>query len=230
MSSTKTATAISNESVKLYQSISEHGEVTSNYKYLPGSPKNYRFDGRTGDFNLGGVKPLGKKLSLQPIAFRFMEDELFARKSDSTGVVKRELWAEVFFIDSNNAVSFIMFNNSSARQLQKLIESLFYEDVVENGSLRSMELMDVVLSISGEKKENDKGKYFVTSFEFEVADNSKVLEYRQLCEDVQVFSRDTITQTAEIILWSNSFPFACLPINVSLRDSYSDEHINKLLN
>ena len=212
MSSTKTATSNSNDLVRLYQSISEHGEINSKYKYLSGSPKNYRFDGRTGDFNLGGIKPMGKKLSLQPIAFRFMEDELFARKSDSTGVVKRELWTEIFFIDQSNAVSFIMFNNSSARQLQKLIESLFYEDVAENGSLRSMELMDVVLTISGEKKENDKGKYFVANFEFEVADSNKVLEYRQLCEDVQVFSRDTITQTAEIGLCSKLYPVACLPV------------------
>jgi hypothetical protein len=207
-----TTTANSNDLVRLYQSIDEHGEITSKYKYLPGSPKNYRFDGRTGDFNLGGVKQLGKKLSIQPIAFRFMEDELFARKSDITGEMKRELWTEVFFVDEKNAVSYIMFNNGSARNLQKLIESLFYEDVEENGSLRSMELMDVVLTISGEKKENDKGKYFLVNFEFEVADSSKVLEYRQLCEDVQVFSRDTITQTAEMGLCSNSYPVACLPV------------------
>ena len=84
----KTATT-ANDLVRLYQVANgETGEITSKYKYLPGSPKNYRFDGRTGNFNLGGVKPLGKKLSLQPIAFRFMEDSLFARKSDSTGISK----------------------------------------------------------------------------------------------------------------------------------------------
>jgi hypothetical protein len=202
MSKTAT-TANSNDLVKLYQSIDEHGEITSKYKYLPGSPKNYRFDGRTGDFNLGGVAPLGKKIKIQPIAFRFMEDSLFARKSDATGDFKRELWCEVFFIDEKNAVSYIMFNNGSARNLQKLIESLFYDD---------LEITDLVLSISGEKKENDKGKYFLVNFEFEIADKNKVEEYRQLCEDFQIFSRDTITQTAEIVLCSNSYPVACLPV------------------
>ena len=204
MSRTTTATANSNDLVRLYQSISEQGEVISKYKYLTGSPKNYRFDGRTGDFNLGGVKPLGKKLSIQPIAFRFMEDSLFARKSDVTGAAKIELWTEVFFIDESNAVSYIMFNNGSARNLQKLIESLFYDD---------LEITDCILSISGEKKENDKGKYFLANFEFEVADPNKVLEYRQLCEDVQIFSRDTITQTAEIGLCSKLYPVACLPVS-----------------
>jgi hypothetical protein len=211
MSSTKTATENSNDLVRLYQSIDTEGVIASKYRYLTGSPKNYRFDGRTGDFNIGGVTPIGKKLSLQPIAFRFMEDALFARKSDSTGVAKIEQWVEIFFINESNAVCYIMFNNSSCRKLQALIESLFYEDVVDNGVVRSMELMDVVLTITSEKKENDKGKYFVAQFDFEVADSSKIEEYRQFSEDVQIFSRDTITQTATIGLCSNSYPMACLP-------------------
>jgi hypothetical protein len=200
--SAQTATANSNDLVRLYQSMDEDGVISSKYKYLTGSPKNYRFDGRTGDFNLGGVKPMGKKLSIQPIAFRFMEDALFSRKNDITKEIKTEQWCEVFFVDESNAVSYIMFNNSSARSLQKLIESLFYDD---------LELTDLVLSISGEKKENEKGKYFVANFDFEIADKNKVKEYRQLCEDVQIFSRDTITETATIGLCSNSYPVACLP-------------------
>lgn len=210
--SNKTTTANSNDLVRLYQSIDEHGEITSKYKYLPGSPKNYRFDGRTGDFNIGGVKPVGKKLTLQPIAFRFMQDALFARKDDITKEIKTEQWCEVFFIDETKAVSYIMFNNSSARGLLKLVESLFYEDVVENGVTRNMELTDTVLTISSEAKKNDKGKYSVATFEFQIATPESVAEYRQLCEDFQIFSRDTITQTAEIGLYSKFYPVACLPV------------------
>ena len=211
MSKTAT-TANSNDLVRLYQSMDGDGVINSKYRYLPGAPKNYRFDGRTGEFNIGGITDIGRKLTLQPIAFRFMEDALFARKSDSTGVSKVEQWVEIFFVNESGGVSYIMFNNSSARKLQALIESLFYEDVVENGVNRSMELMDVVLTITSEKKENHKGKYFVANFEFEIATPESVEEYRQLCEDVQIFSRDTITQTAELGLCSNSYPVARLPV------------------
>lgn len=206
-----TTTANSNDLVRLYQSMDTDGVITSKYKYLPGSPKNYRFDGRTGDFNIGGVKPVGKKIVIQPIAFRFMQDSLFARKDDNTGILKLEQWCEVYFVDESKAVCYIMFNNSSARSLLKLVESLFYEDIVENGTMRSMELTDTVLTISSEKKENTKGKYSVATFDFEIAKPESVEEYRQLCQDVQVFSRDTITETAEIGLCSNSYPVAVLP-------------------
>ena len=204
-----------NNLVKLYQSMDEDGVITSKYKYLPGSPKNYRFDGRTGDFNLGGVKPLGKKFTLQPISFRFMEDSLFARKSDSTGEMKRELWCEIFFIDDNNAVSYIIFNNSSARSLQGLIKSVFYEDIIENGVERSMQITDLVLTITGEKKENDKGKYFVANFDYVEADKASVQEYKELCQDVAIFSRDTIQDTADVILFSRSYPASILPVSAN---------------
>jgi len=200
--SKKTATENSSDLVRLYQLITPEGEIISKYKYLSGSPKNYRFDGRTGDFNIGGVKPVGKKLVIQPIAFRFMQDSLFARKDDTTGVLKLEQWCEVFFIDESNAVCYIMFNNSSARGLLKLIESLYYDD---------LELTDLIITIASEKKENTKGKYSVATFEFEIATPQSVEEYRQLCEDIQIFSRDTITQTAEIGLCSNAYPMAVLP-------------------
>ena len=207
----KTATT-ANDLVRLYQvANSETGEITSKYKYLPGSPKNYRFDGRTGDFNIGGVKPVGKKIVIQPIAFRFMQDSLFARKDDNTGILKLEQWCEVYFVDESKAVCYIMFNNSSARSLLKLVESLYYEDIVENGIMRSMELTDTVLTIASEKKENAKGKYSVASFDFEIAQTESIEEYRQFCQDVQVFSRDTITQTAEMGLCSKLYPVAVLP-------------------
>ena len=207
----KTATT-ANDLVRLYQVANgETGEITSKYKYLPGSPKNYRFDGRTGDFNIGGVKPVGKKIVIQPIAFRFMQDSLFARKDDNTGILKLEQWCEVYFVDESKAVCYIMFNNSSARSLLKLVESLYYEDIVENGTMRSMELTDTVLTIASEKKENAKGKYSVASFDFEIAQTESIEEYRQFCQDLQVFSRDTITQTAEMGLCSKLYPVAVLP-------------------
>ena len=74
-----------------------------------------------------------------------------------------------------------------------------------------MELTDTVLTIASEKKENAKGKYSVASFDFEIAQTESIEEYRQFCQDLQVFSRDTITQTAEMGLCSNSYPVAVLP-------------------
>lgn len=207
--SNKTATANSTDLVKLYQSIDEEGVITSKYKSLLGSPKNYRFDGRTGDFKIGATTNYGRKLKIQPISFRFMTDELFARKDNVTNAPKRELWIEIFFVDEKNCVSYIMFNNSSARAFQSLIEEIYYDD---------LELTDLVLSLKGLEKKNDKGAYYVVEIEYDFADKNKVEEYRQLCEDVQIFSRDTITQTAEIGLCSKLYPVACLPVNVSLKE------------
>ena len=195
--SNKTATANSNDLVKLYQVIDEDGVITTKYKYLTGSPKNYRFDGRTGDFNLDGKMPLGKKLTIQPISFRFMEDSLFARKSDSTGETKRELWCEVYFIDEKKSVSYIMFNNSSARALQRIIETLYYED---------LQLNELVLTITSEKKENAKGKYFVATFDYVPATLESISEYKQLCTDLPIYSKDTIQESADNILFFGLYP------------------------
>lgn len=66
-------------SLKSYQTVDEiNGEVLSIYRYLTGNPREYRFNGQVGKFYLDGTD-IGAKLKMQPIAWRFFEENLFAR-------------------------------------------------------------------------------------------------------------------------------------------------------
>ena len=166
-------------------------EVT--VKYLAGSPKQYRFNGQTGQFNLNGDTPLlddkskpVPSITITPIAFRFFEENLFGRG-------RKENWAEIFFIDNKNALSSIMFNNSSVSRLENLAQELFYED---------LNLTQVSLSISPEKRENDKGKYFVVSLSYEMLAPEQVEINSKFVETVPVWRQDTYTDTAVMKLFS----------------------------
>ena len=164
-----------------------------NVKYLAGSPKQYRFNGQTGQFNLNGDTPLlddkskpVPSITITPIAFRFFEENLFGRG-------KKENWAEIFFIDNKNALSSIMFNNSSVSRLENLAQELFYED---------LNLTQVSLTISPEKRENDKGKYFVISLQYEMLAPEQVEINNKFAETVPVWRQDTYTDTAVMKLFS----------------------------
>ncbi|WP_128547222.1 hypothetical protein [Larkinella soli] len=166
-------------------------ETTTDVKYLPGNPKQYRFNGQVGQFFLGADKAIGTTFTFQPIAWRIFEENLFARG-------RKDEWAELFFVDEKNCVASIMFNNTSVGILMKLITELFYDDLT---------LMDVVLTVKPEKKENDKGKYFAASFEWKPADPARTEALQQLVDSVPIFREDTLTTTAVYRLFSPSFYF-----------------------
>jgi hypothetical protein len=84
-------------------------------------------------------KPISE-FSLQPIAWRIFEENLFAKG-------RKETWAEVFFIDDRNRVGGIMFNGSTLEELRRLSEDLCYDDI---------QLSDIVLTVKAEKKEREK--------------------------------------------------------------------------
>lgn len=177
----------------------ETGEMTPAVKYMPGNPKQYRFNGQTGQFNLNGETPLLdqnnkpiKQYKLQPIAFRFFEENLFARN-------RKEQWAEVFFIDEKNCVSAIMFSSSSANNLISLTRELFYEDCT---------LCDVVLTITPEQKESkiaEGGKYYVCNMSFETSDKKEVNDLKELDRLIKIHRQDTLTDTAIYSLFGGAF-------------------------
>ncbi len=170
------------------------------YKYLPGAPKQYRFNGQNGQFNINGErillddksKPIAS-FSIQPIAWRIFEENLFARG-------RKECWAELFFIDESNCVSCIMVNNTTLEELRKLAEDLFYDDIT---------LSDIVLTIKPEKaeseKEGQKRSWFIGRFSYELADKAKVAEYKEFAQDYPIYRRDTITETAVYVAKSDTF-------------------------
>ena len=91
---------------KSYESIDpETGAVGNKVKYLVGNPRQYRFNGQNGRFNINGTKDLGNTLEFSPMAWRIFYANLFGRKN-------RDIWAEIFFIDLENCVCSVMFNNT----------------------------------------------------------------------------------------------------------------------
>lgn len=71
-----------NTKIKIYQTLDEStGEVKDQFKYMKGIPRQYRFNGQNGRFNLDGVFDKGNTIEIVPIAWRvFTADDLF--KSD----------------------------------------------------------------------------------------------------------------------------------------------------
>lgn len=173
----------------------ESGEML-NIKYFKGSPKQYRFNGQTGRFNIDGITDQGAKLTIQPLAWRIFKDDLFGRN-------KMDDWAEIFFVDATGCVSGIMFNNSSVIELMDLVPRLFYAE---------KNLSDVVLTITCEKKSTDKGgekvTWYLAKFDFEEAPADAVAYLTKFAEENPIFRRDTITANPVYISVSDSYPMA----------------------
>lgn len=179
--------------------VNKKGETVPVLKHMPGNPKQYRFNGQTGQFNLNGEKPLLdankkpiKSFSIQPIAYRFFEENLFARN-------KKDQWVEVFFIDDKDAVSSIIFSSSTANNLISLTRELFYEDCT---------ICDIILTVTPEQKENKKtdgGKYYVGNMSFELADQEYAKELHLLDSILKVHRQDTLTDTAIYSLFGGAF-------------------------
>lgn len=161
--------------------------------FATGRPKQYRFNGQTGRFNLNGSIDKGVTLTILPVAWRIFTENLFGRD-------KHEEWAEVFFVDETNALSSIMFNNSSVNELFNLMEPLYYD---------GLNLSQVVLTITSEKKTNEKvqpkGTWYLAKFAYAPADPAVVDELRQYALAYPVYRTDTLTATAVYTVMSDTF-------------------------
>ena len=95
-----------------------------------------------------------------------------------------------------------MFNNSSVNELYNLIEPLFYDDLT---------LADVVLTITAEKKVNEKvtpkGTWYLAQFEYTAADPADVTTLREYAQKNPVFRADTLTPTAVYSILSEIFAY-----------------------
>lgn len=178
--------------LKSYQSIKpQTGAVVNNIKYLLGNPRQYRFNGQNGRFNINGIKDLGNSLDFSPVAWRIFYAELFGRKN-------RDLWAELFFIDTDNCVCSIMFNNTSAQILQTMLSQLVYDGLL---------LESVILRVTSEKRTNEKanGTYYVAQFTYSETPPESLIIQKQYAADFMVFRQDTITDEEEITFCSDSY-------------------------
>ncbi len=185
--------------------LSQNGE--QKYLYFEGRPREYRFNGQNGQFNLYGDRILtdasGRLLStfsFQPIAYRIFEDTLFGRSV-------RELWAELFFVDNDNCVASIMFNNTSVNELYRLLEPILYE---------RKSLCDVVLTIKPERvqSKNDPSKsWYIGRFTYENAKPERVAEMMEFVRTHHVYRGETLTVSAQHKLVSQGYYMAIDPLD-----------------
>ena len=188
-------------SLKSYQRLDEEtGEVVSKLKYLEGRPKQYRFNGQTGQFNINGEKILQdsngkpiKSFTITPMAWRVFEENLFSRG-------RKDLWGELFFVDDKNCVSAIMLNNTSLAELLDLESELFYEDI----ALSEIRLTMTTENITSEK-DGQKRSWYITRLTWEKADKEEVQMLAEFAEDNRVYREDTLTTTAVYRFKSNNF-------------------------
>lgn len=181
------------QALQPYQQVNEDtGEILNKYKYLPGRPKQIRFDAKEGKFNINGTEKLGSTFTFQPIAWRIFEDDILQ--------MGKKKWAEIFFMDEKNCLSALLFHGFTVDNLYKLIEPLFYDDLT---------LADVVITATAEKKENTKitpkGVYYIAQFSYQPANKALVEELQAFATDYPVYRQETLTDTADIKISHNFY-------------------------
>ena len=169
---------------KLDDATGELAQV-SRFRYLPGHPRQVRFDAKAGQFNIGGTVPLGSSLSFIPLAWRVFQDDILN--------MGRKLWAELFFADDKGAICAVLFHGYSVENLYRLIEPLFYDDLT---------LADVTVKVTAEKKQTTKdGKtatYYIAQFSYEAADAAEVAARRDFARDFPIWRAETYTGNADL--------------------------------
>jgi hypothetical protein len=169
---------------KLDETTGELAQV-SRFRYLPGHPRQVRFDAKAGQFNISGTVPLGNSLSFIPLAWRVFQDDILN--------MGRKLWAELFFADDKGAICAVLFHGYSVENLYRLIEPLFYDDLT---------LADVIVKVTAEKKQTTKdGKtatYYIAQFSYEAADAAEVAARRDYARDFAIWRAETYTGTADL--------------------------------
>lgn len=166
------------------------GEVYSEplIAYVEGQPLSYRFDGKTGRFNFNGKDDLGKEFSFQPICWRQFTGNLFDRK-DSTR------WVEFYFVDENQCISTILFNNSSELNFTKALKDLVYS----RKKLEEMRVTVTAEKLSYEVPLPDgqaqKGVYYAAVFSFSEGNKEMRVLGRDVCRAYSVYTDLTARAT-----------------------------------
>lgn len=122
----------------------------SELKYLPGLPREYRFNAKTGELHLGtgaAVTKKGEAFSLIPIAYRIFSADMFNYEGKD--------WAEIFFINASGHISVLMVHGFSVDALRACMADLYYEGV---------NLCQAVITITPTPKSNEFGTYYIAQF------------------------------------------------------------------
>lgn len=206
------ATQTKKTEIKSFEILDEtSGEIRPRFKYMVGQPRQYRFNGQNGRFNLDGITDKGTSLEIIPIAWRvFTADNLFGRE-------RLEKWAEVFFIDADNCVSAIMFNNTSANIFNTLLAQLMYADLT---------LIQVKLTITADRRTNSAvaSNYYIAQFNFQPADPDTIRTFLEYTQHFPIYRADTITDSETLSLSSVSYRPILAPQEATLLERYAQNY------
>mgnify|MGYP000536533908 CR=1 FL=1 len=218
MKKQENAVATTHKSYLVESPESETGEIVLKEKYLyfEGRPREYRFNGQNGQFNRYGdhvlTDPSGRLLTeftFQPIAYRTFEDCLFGR-------LLREQWAELFFIDSDDCVASIMFNNTSVTEFYRLLEPILYE---------RKSLCDIVLTVKPERitgKADPNKIWYIARFTYKPADPVRTAELTEYAKDHRIYRAETIQPSAVHKLVSENFAIVDVRMETDVYDQPSE--------
>lgn len=173
----------------------DSGEVTlvPRYRYLEGKPRGYRADMKAGSFNIEGITPLGKSLTVQAVAWHFFTGKILG------GSAAKD-WAELFFFDKANNLCSLLFHGYTVENLMKLEGELYYSD-------RS--LADVLLTVSFEQKTQSGGdgaKYYIGVFSQEPAtDKELTKELQYWARHAKIYRKETANEDNATTVKNNYF-------------------------
>ena len=160
------------------------GVQVANIKYLPGAPRQIRFDAKAGQFNVNGKEELGKTLTFQPLAWEFFTGDILGMGVKS--------WVEIFFLDEKNRLCAILFHGNSVNALKQVQVPLFYDDLT---------LANVILTVTPDKKENTKitpkGVYYIAQFDYEMADEKRTTDLAEFANSTNIYREETINDTRQ---------------------------------
>lgn len=165
-------------------------EKFESLRYLPGFPRNYRFDAKKGVLrfkNEAEITAKGQSFSFIPIAFRIFSDEILnfpPRK-----------WAEMLFINGAGQVCAVLFHGYSVDRLQTMLGDLYYEEV---------NLCELILTVTPTPRSNEHGGYYVASFSYELLSGEEVKTMGSIINALPpLYREETLTGDATNFAWRN---------------------------
>jgi hypothetical protein len=167
----------------------DSGEVFA-LRYLPGYPRQIRFDASKGNFNLNGDTSLSKKgepFHFIPVAYRVFTDDILG--------MGRRRWAEFFFLNEARQVCALLFHGYSVENFVRLAaNSMFYDDVTPCEVILIATLLEKV----SKAPEANGNKYFIAEFSYKKLDKADRATLSAAVRDVPIWRDETTTGDARI--------------------------------
>ena len=189
----QTATLLPLNATGIAQLLNAETAELAPIAYLPGRPRQYRFDASRGMFNLKGETPITKpkeSLTLIPIAFRIFRDSILGQST------KR--WAELFFLNQGN----LLLHGYSVDNLMGLNEEIFYDQV----NLCQIELTITPAERTSKAPEANNSRFFIAEFSFKRLSAEAIATQESVFKGMPLWREDTLTGDAEPILSYNYNP------------------------